>query len=386
VILHQLSFSDGRLVTPGGTSYRILYLGGNSRHMTLPVLRKLKDLVAQGAVIVGDRPADSPSLADDQKEFQSIADQLWDRKSFKLDIVHRALKGKVYSGMTPEMALADLAAQKDFEYTKPEPDATLLFVHRKLDDGDIYFVDNRQDRAVSVHATFRVDGKAPELWDAATGTSQPVSYTITAGRTTIPLQLDPCGSIFVIFRASAATSSWQLPQSHEAQLTELDDALNRDWALNFEPGKGAPETATFSQLTSWSDSSDTGVKYFSGTATYSKIIQIPDSALTPDTHLWLDLGDVRDVAEVAVNGKYFGILWKAPYKVDVTEALKPGGNQLVIEVTNLWVNRLIGDQQPYAIRKYAFTDFTPYKADSPLLPSELLGPMRLTAVSADGGD
>ena len=109
------------------------------------------------------------------------------------------------------------------------------------------------------------------------------------------------------------------------------------------------------------------------------------SDLTPGAHVWLDLGDVKDVAELAVNGKYFGILWKAPYKVDITDSLRPGTNQFVIEVTNLWVNRLIGDQQPYAIRKYAFTDFTPYKADSPLLPSGLLGPMRLSAVSLGRG-
>ena len=97
--------------------------------------------------------------------------------------------------------------------------------------------------------------------------------------------------------------------------------------------------------------------------------------------VWLDLGDVKDVAEVAVNGKYLGILWKTPFKVDVTGALKPGSNQIVIEVTNLWVNRLIGDQQSYAVKKYTFTDFAPYKADSPLLPSGLLGPVRITSAA-----
>jgi hypothetical protein len=256
-----------------------------------------------------------------------------------------------------------------------------MFLHRKLDDADIYFVDNRQDRAESVDATFRVEGKTPELWDAATGESKPASYRIADGRTTVPLHLDPYGSIFVVFRAAATASSLQLPEPAETQVPRLEDALNKDWSVSFQPGRGAPEMVAFDRLTSWSDNSIDDVKYFSGTATYAKTIEIPESALAPGAHLWLDLGDVKDVAEVAVNGKYLGILWKTPFKVDVTGALKPGSNQIVIEVTNLWVNRLIGDQQFYAVKKYTFTDITPYKTDSPLLPSGLLGPVRITSVA-----
>ena len=255
-----------------------------------------------------------------------------------------------------------------------------MFVHRKLDAGDIYFVDNRNDRAENVDATFRVEGKAPELWDAATGESKPVSYRIAAGRTTVPLHLDPYGTVFVVFRATATAMSLELPEPAATQVAGLEDALNQDWRVNFEPGRGAPEMVAFDRLTSWSDNSIDGVKYFSGTATYAKTVQIPEGTLTLGAHYWLDLGDVRDVAEVAVNGKYLGILWKTPFKVDITGVLKPGSNQVVIEITNLWVNRLIGDQQFYALKKYTFTDFAPYKADSPLLASGLLGPVRITSV------
>ena len=257
-----------------------------------------------------------------------------------------------------------------------------MFLHRKLDDGDIYFVSHRNDHAENVDATFRVEGKVPELWDAATGESKPVSYQIAAGRTTIPLHLDPYGSVFVVFREAAKTASFEVPTPAETQVAELDDLLNKDWSVSFQPGRGAPELVVFDRLTSWSDSSIEGVKYFSGTATYSKTIQISESMLAPGAHFWLDLGEVRDVAEVAVNGKYLGIQWKTPFKVDITRALKPGSNQIVIVVTNLWVNRLIGDQQFYAVKKYTFTDFAPYKADSPLLPSGLLGPVRLLSISA----
>jgi hypothetical protein len=125
-----------------------------------------------------------------------------------------------------------------------------------------------------------------------------------------------------------------------------------------------------------------GVKYFSGSATYIKTIEVPASAFSSGARQWLDLGDVENLAEVIVNGKDLGILWKTPFRIDVSDALKPGNNEIKIKVTNLWVNRMIGDQQPWALKKYAFADFTPYKADSPLLPSGLLGRVRLLLVGA----
>jgi hypothetical protein len=382
VVLNKLSFKDGRLVTPGGTSYRILYLGGRSQRMTLPVLRQLKNLVAQGAVVVGNRPADSPSLADDEAEFQRIADQLWGRKTAPDHGMVRVGKGRVYSGASANEVLAALGVARDFEYSKPEPDSNLMFVHRNLTGGDLYFVDNRNDRAEDVNVTFRVDGRAPELWDAASGQTQPASYSIAGGRTTVPLHLEPYGTTFVVFREPAKTAARTLPEEKETVVTGGDDSLNKDWAVSFEPNRGAPQTAQFDRLTSWSESSDLGVKYFSGSASYTKTIVVPASAFSPGALLWLDLGDVENIADVTVNGKNQGIVWKAPFRIDVTQALVPGSNQIVVRVTNLWVNRMIGDQQSWAPKKYAFADFMPYKADSPLLPSGLLGPVRLVSVSA----
>jgi hypothetical protein len=123
------------------------------------------------------------------------------------------------------------------------------------------------------------------------------------------------------------------------------------------------------------------VKYFSGTATYFKVIHAKAGWFKPGVHLWLDLGNVRDLADIALDGKSLGQTWKAPYQVDATGILHPGNNNLVIKVTNLWVNRLIGDQQPDAFQKYTFTTFKPYNASSPLLPSGLLGPVQIIAVS-----
>ncbi len=381
VILHQFAVKDERLVTPGGTSYRILYLGGRSQRMTLPVLRKIADMVRDGAVLVGNRPTDSPSLGDDETELQRIADELWGKASAQTKFKRKVGKGRVYVGMSANEVLADLSVQRDFEYTRPESDTSLMFLHRKLSDGDLFFVDNRQDRAEDVNATFRVDGKAAELWDAATGETQPAAYQIANARTTIPLHLDPYGTTFVVFRNAAAATSRQIPKPAETRITELDDALNQDWDVRFVSGRGAPDFAHFDRLTSWSTNANDGVKYFSGTATYSKSIEIPESVLKPGAQLWLDLGEVNDIVAVTINAKDLGIAWKTPFRIDVTDALKPGGNQIDIQVTNLWVNRMIGDQQPWALKKYTFTDFTPYKADSPLLPSGLLGPVRLISLT-----
>ena len=384
VVLNHMSFKDGRLATPGGTSYRILYLGGRSQRMRLPVLQQLSDFVDRGAVIVGSKPTDSPSLADDEAEFHKIANRLWGSSGPGSRGMHKLGKGRVYFGMSANEVLEALGVARDFEYTKPEADAAVMFVHRRLSDGDLYFVDNRRDREEIVDATFRVDGKTPELWDAATGESQPVSYRIANGRTTVPLHLDPDGTVFVVFRKPASAPSLTIAEAQKTPLSAVTSELNRNWTVKFQPGRGAPEGedgVSFARLGSWSDSSNAGVKYFSGTATYSKLVDIPADAIRAGAHLWLDLGEVREIASVSVNGHDLGIVWKAPYRVDITGAVAAGTNQINIRVTNLWVNRMIGDQQSWSLRKYTFADFTPYKADSPLLSSGLLGPVEVYSMS-----
>ena len=152
------------------------------------------------------------------------------------------------------------------------------------------------------------------------------------------------------------------------------------WDVAFQPDRGAPAKVGFESLDSWSSSADPGVRYFSGTATYSRTIQAPQEWFKPGAGLWLDLGDVKNIAEVSVNGKPLGVLWKAPFRADVTSALRPGANALEIKVTNLWVNRLIGDQQPGAAKKHTYTAQQFYRADSPLLPSGLIGPVRIVRI------
>jgi len=237
-------------------------------------------------------------------------------------------------------------------------------------------VDNRSDHGESLDATFRVAGKEPELWYAESGKSKPVSYKTAAGRTTVPLKLEPWGTVFVVFRKPTSQPTRTLPAETHTQLVSVDGP----WTVQFQPDMGAPPSVQLDKLISWNDSTDKSVKYFSGTGTYSKTVDVQSDWLKPGTHVWLDLGDVKNLAEVTINGQSLGVVWHAPYRVDATAALKPGANQVTIKVINAWVNRLIGDLQPGAT-KYTFADVKPYMPNSPLLPSGLLGPVRLESVT-----
>jgi hypothetical protein len=355
-------------------SYRLLGLDPYSQHMSLPVLRAIHQLVEDGAVVAGPKPNDDPSLADDQAEFQKLNNELFGDGTG----VHQVGKGTVYAGQSLTDVFNALKVAPDFDYSKPESDTRLLFAHRKLVDADLYFVDNRNNRDETVDATFRVTGKAPELWHPETGKSEPVSYQIADGRTTVPLHLEPWGTVFVVFRSPTKATSRTLPKMVETELA----TVNGPWKVNFQPGRGAPASITLDKLISWPDSTDAGVKYFSGAGTYTKMIEVSPEWFKKGSKLCIDLGDVKNLAEVTVNGKPLGIVWHTPYRVDATSALKPGANVVSIKVINAWVNRLIGDQQPDATTKYTFADVKPYKANSPLQASGLLGPVRLVSAAA----
>jgi hypothetical protein len=369
VVLHRLSVKNGRLLTPGGTSYRVLALDSSTRRMTMPVLRKLRELVNDGAVVVGPMPIDSPSLSDDQAEFKTIAGQLFGSGTGD----HSYGKGLVLAGQTLAEALRKLKVTQDFQITEAQPDTNLFFTHRRISDGEIYWVNNRNNRAETINAVFRVAGKAPELWHADTGKMEAASYRIADNRTIVPLRLGPNEALFVVFRRNGDVPSRNIPLPIETTVASIEGP----WKVQFQSGRGAPAEANFEKLVSWTESNDSGVKYFSGTATYSKSFQAPTEWFNAGARLWMDLGDVKNIAEVSVNGKYLGIVWKPPFRVDVTGTMKPGTNALEIKVTNLWVNRLIGDQQPDATKKYTYTNMRFYSADSTLLPSGLLGPVQI---------
>jgi hypothetical protein len=372
-LLNLLSVEKGEIVTASGMKYKLLVLDQNSRFMPLPVLNKISDLVQNGATVLGPKPLKSPSLSDDQSEFQTVVNQLWTTENGMTAFGN----GKIYSGKSVAEVMKEMNVNPDFEYNKPDDKTELLFVHRNLPGVDIYWVNNRNNREENVNAKFRVQGKEAEIWYPETGKIEKASFDISNGITNVPLHLVSNDAIFIVFRKKTSVTSRVVPQTTEKLIT----AVEGPWDLTFQPNRGAPSSIMVDTLSSWSVNSDPGVKYFSGTGTYSKNIEVPENWLNQGDQIWLDLGKVKNLAEVWINGKSLGIIWKTPFRVEVTDALKTGSNRLEIKVTNLWVNRLIGDQQPGIKTTYTYTTRAFYAAESPLLPSGLLGPVRILSVS-----
>ena len=364
-LINLLSVKDGKLVTPSGMSYRLLVLDSNAVRMSLPVLKKIEKLVRGGAAISGIEPQMTPSLSDDPTEFKNIVNEIW-----------QSGNPKVFTGKTIKEVLDQLNIEPDFSYSKPAADTKLMYVHRKLPGSDIYWLDSRNDNVQDLEGTFRITGKVPELWFAESGKTEPLSYSIANGVTKVKLHMEPNDALFVVFKNQATKTSVELPAVKVKQLATIDGA----WHVGFQKDRGAPSQATFDKLESYTENRDAGIKYFSGTATYTKTIAADKAWFTKDAELWLNLGDVKNLAEVIVNGKSLGIIWKKPFRINVTNALKPGQNKLEIKVTNLWVNRLIGDVQPGVTNKITYTTMPFYQANSKLLPSGLLGPVQVMGV------
>jgi hypothetical protein len=389
VLLHGTTATPGHLSLASGISYRLLVLPNDQKLISVPLLRRIHALVQQGAVLLGPKPEGSPSLGDGkdgQAEVSKLADDLWGQGDAAAS-GHAFGKGKVYAGKTIEEVLATEGTLPDFTWSDPEnvgPDTTyplpvgdsdedLLFIHRHDAEREIYFAATTKHHSFDVKASFRVTGKTPRLWHPESGTTEPVSYTTEHGQTVVPLHFDAQGSVFVVFEGAGAGSK-TVPARAKTELAGVDGA----WKVTFPADLGAPAEAEFPTLASWTENSDTGVKYFSGTATYHKQIDASKEWFKPGARMMLDLGTVKEIAEVEVNGKPVGgIQWKPPFVVDVTGALKPGANEISLKVTNLWPNRMIGDLQPGVTKTYTWTDFKPFKADSPLIESGLLGPVKV---------
>lgn len=365
--LHEAIINDGNdLVTPGGARYRALYLGGSSQMMTLATLRRLHLLVEGGATVIGQRPVADPSLSGDDREFARLADAMWGGGTGGA-----VGRGRVIAASNAEQVLMALGVAPDFRISDAASDAEILFAHRQLGDGDSYFISNRNNRAETFDAHFRVTGKTPELWHSVSGEVTPLSYRIENGETVVPMTLDADGSAHVVFRRPATS----LAETHSPSRLRVASTLGGEWDVAFEPGRGAPVSVQSPQLLPLNEHADPGIRYFSGIATYSQRF-VPPADWQPGMPLWLDLGDAREVAEVTVNGRLAGGLWHAPWRLNIGEYARPGENDIHIRVANLWVNRLIGDAQPGA-EPVSWIASPTYSANAPLRPSGLIGPVAL---------
>ncbi|MBX3538493.1 MAG: hypothetical protein KF735_12680 [Chelatococcus sp.] len=375
-LLDLFSVEDGRLTTPSCMRYRVLYLGGNSVALTLPVLKKLKTLITAGATVIGERPRFTPSQADDREAFAALVSELWgDHETRGLRGIGR---GRLYQGRRLPQALAALGLHPDFDYTRVDPAHKLLFVHRQTPDLDIYFVNSRVATDAAFDLSLRVGRGSAEIWHPETGRITPVHARTEGDRTVVPLTLRPRETVFVVLSNGGARTA---PASAPTLRTLFE--LAGEWNLRFQPKRGAPAEATFAHLEAWNESTDAGIRHFSGTATYAKRFALPQGARQHGERLILDLGSVREIAAVRLNGKPVGLCWAEPYEVDITDHVRGGDNDLEVDVTNLWVNRMIGDEIAKETGEtISFTVFPVYRKDSPLLPSGLLGPVRIKVLSS----
>ena len=282
-------------------------------------------------------------------------------------------------------------------------------------DVDVFFVVNPTDKDVTSLAVFDVTGRRPELWDPVTGAIRDLTtWTVSGSRTRVPLDLAPFQSVFVVFRRAAAPVA--APTRPNAPVRLPVAALVRPWTVRFDPAWGGPERVEFTAgadglLPDWTERPEPGIRSYSGTAIYSTSFDLPTPPARGEAagDWFLDLGSVRHLARVTVNGRDLGVVWTAPWGVTVPrDLLQPAGNELAIAVTNVWANRLIGDEQepadcewrpgdlgkggtylarfpdwfvkgqprPSAGRR-CFTTWNYFEKDSPLVPSGLRGPVRL---------
>lgn len=404
-LLRRFSVRDGRIVLPDGMSFSALLLPPNTR-LTVASARKFRELVTDGATLIGERPAGSPSLAEygsGDDEVRWIATELWPTGAGAKG-EHRFGKGRVIWGQTLDAGLP----APDFQYDRGSG-ADLVFCHRRDGEADIYFISNQLAAPVQLDAIFRVSGRQPEFWDAESGTmTDAPGFAAEGGRTRVPLQLGADGSVFVVFRRPlpADTITGLQRDGHTQPLATLlapapgsytiatatgtsrqvtvpappaTLPLTGTWELTFPPDAShqAAETVTMNQLASWSDHAEPRIRYFSGTATYRTDFAIPEKDLASGSVVTLNLGRVETFAQVSLNGRPLPTLWHAPPILDISRSVQAGTNHLEVRVTNLLPNRLIGDQFLPPERRLTWSTYNPYTTASPLLPAGLLGPVSI---------
>jgi hypothetical protein len=413
MLLSHASVKEGKIVFPGGASYEILVLP-SFETMTPELLEKIASLLRDGAIVVGHPPKRSPSLVgypDCDSRVRELAGEIWGGSEIPARMTGRSYgEGRVYfGGELAETASGDLfpgyqatasllkvlAVPEDFSAA-----GSLRYTHRDLGETQVYFVANRTGQSVREECTFRVDFGRPELWDPLTGERKPLpEYDRRDGMTTIPLSFAAYQSFFIVFttgstlEAAGDKSGMNFPDIQPLM------ALEGPWEVRFDPAWGGPERVEFEELVDWTARPEEGIRYYSGTASYHKTFELPPG-MDPDEQaaLYLDLGKVNVMARVLLNGKDLGVLWTAPWRVDVTQVIHPGENRLEVHVVNLWPNRLIGDEhlpddgirdgqwpswllegKPRTSGRYTFTTHRFYQKDSPLLTSGLLGPVTLSS-------
>ncbi len=371
VLRNNAQVKDGRIVLPGGASYRILVLP-NETTMRPELLAKLMQLVRDGATIIGQPPKSSPSMQNYpvcDEQVMNMAKELWGNCDGIRQTVNKYGNGRVFSGISLEEAFDRMGILPDVDC----PD-NYLWTHRKKGSTEIYFVTNQSDKLCRDTISFRVTEMQPEIWDAVSGEFRDLpQFQERDGQTRIPLEFSGSDAWFIVFRKKASDKRLGEEVNFPAPKTVME--LTGKWNLQFDPKFGAPADTAINTLFDWTTDKNKTVKYYSGTATYRK--EFVFNPLENIRYL-IDLGEVESLATVKLNGQELATLWRLPYRTDITNALKNGTNSLEIEVVNTWWNRVVGDAQPNSVPYTWAATTVSWNAKSELLPAGLFGPVKIS--------
>ncbi|NLP09771.1 glycosyl hydrolase [bacterium] len=377
ILLNHSRIKEGCLQLDGGASYRLLVLPQTTT-MTPRLLHKIRTLIYDGAVVFGHPPKRSPSLTgypECDQQVLRLVKELWGSEATSGE--RRLGKGRLIWSPLPAGEtypdLPTLASLFDQMNWPPDfsTDAAFRYTHRRLTGSEFYFLANSEDRTTKAVCRFRLTGLRPGLWNPLTGTTnEAVAFSEKNGCTEIEVALEPHGSIFIVFSKNAPR-----PLSASFLEPQIVQPIAGPWQVTFDARLGGPKhPIVFDVLQDWSTHEDQAIRYYSGMATYSIRFDLP---AMKRGRLWLDLGQVREMAAVRLNGHELGAVWKKPYRIEISAVVQAIDNELEIQVANLWPNRLIGDAALPAEKQIAWSTYKPFAADTPLLPSGLLGPVTL---------
>ena len=419
VILQRMRVENGRIVLPDGMSYAALVLP-EQNHIPPEVIRKIRALVADGATVIGhQRPARAPGRRSSEQENQQVEQlvkALWgaDQPGGPAVQVRSMGRGRFVIASDRTKALREIGVGPDFEIAgRGEPDlGPLDFVHRQTTDDEFYFIRNKTKESQALTCRFRVaaeaNGQTPEFWWPDSGRRSVCRgwKAVAGGHTELPVELGPLGSVFVVFRKGGGTGKELDALARDtfpAAETAASLTLDGPWQVEFPEGWGAPRTASFEKLQSWTESDHEGIRSFSGIATYRKSFELPGSLADKD-RLFLQLGDLAEIAEITLNGRRLGLAWLPPYRIEISGAARAGVNQLEIRVANLWANRLNADSLLPESRRFTRSNLDRIQTDPtsdssygrvprgktrpvyteipPLMKSGLFGPVRVITPKA----
>lgn len=373
-LLTQMTVNNGHIVTTGGMSYQMMILPENGE-LTLNALRKIASLVYEGANVYGIFPTGSQSLCDlnHQSEYNKLARAVWGEDNSLQ--CHRYGKGCVYWGMSVSEAATKAGITPDI--TLPE-DRKVYYAHRTTNEGDIYFLNNREDTPLIHNFIFRAPGKTAELWHPVTGKRYALQSTsMPDGSLSIPLIMAPRESYFIIIRHYGNKATEFMEWNQQEQETPIEGS----WEVYFNPDLGGPGKVTFPRLNDWTLNRDKRIRYYSGTAVYRNVCTI--DSIQRQTRYLLRFTKLASVAEVEINQKHIGLVWCSPWEIDITDAVKPGINELTIRITNSLMNRLIGDSMLPLSERITYSATPIARPDDKLTPSGIIGNVSIVRIISD---